>query len=788
MLSRFRESRENLASRPGHSSIEPQLALPVKNADRIRRLMEQTRPLKSSVGHQSDTNLPKIVVLGGSLIKQISLVECITGVRIPREFEHDQRAPIEFRMISSTEAEWSCQLKIRYEYSQGIKQSPAHVKETAYGEVISDPSKVEPALRAAHNHLLQGERPTIGPRNSNYDPLSGSTEKIFQSQSNHTFSKNVISLEIHGDSIVDLTLVTLPNFAPIHSNRALQDFVLADYLETNSCILLLTRGLGRLQAHPAFGLAMQVDPMGTRIIGLFSIPDGGELAHSSSTANLSRVFQSGFRALRSPAGKTPSYALSKQNEMLPRRRSDRSLAASVNSAGEWKVMRWQGPFFSEATFEATFDDSELVIFLGEIFCELLQQSMPKLPGASPQLHSRTPAAKAKPQSSKTIDKINDNIFPQIYADCATDVNRLVTSIVSGEKFGNKFEEIYELLEYRAFSDLPLFVPVPSQKDDHPAFKQLSELADMDLYAEAYQTTDPKKIDARTRRPRVYLAEIQESLKSMNSTASSGASNFFCEKTPLMESPVVKWKIHAQDALSDVIRLLQDAVDQIIEQRCVKTPTLQPEIKKLFHLRLEGIFSEAKKSLYKALEFELVPYTQSLQRLGVLRARLLEKYQMSRHLLNRGEDKRSPALVRPMAPLTMPRGAPRKRFPSLESKGAMPSERFKPKMTEWEAEVNAAAEAGAYLNLGLCNLVDTTALVIEEALLDKVDNCDLAQLPSLETELMELVSDSDPRSLRTSQHSGSSLVTPSTVVHLVEEINNLIQDETEELLLLQPFQC
>jgi hypothetical protein len=85
-------------------------------------------------------------------------------------------------------------------------------------------------------------------------------------------------------------------------------------------------------------------------------------------------------------------------------------------------------------------------------------------------------------------------------------------------------------------------------------------------------------------------------------------------------------------------------------------------------------------------------------------------------------------------------------------------------------------------------VDTTALVIEEALLDKVDNCDLAQLPSLETELMELVSDSDPRSLRTSQHSGSSLVTPSTVVHLVEEINNLIQDETEELLLLQPFQC
>jgi hypothetical protein len=65
---------------------------------------------------------------------------------------------------------------------------------------------------------------------------------------------------------------------------------------------------------------------------------------------------------------------------------------------------------------------------------------------------------------------------------------------------------------------------------------------------------------------------------MNSTASSGASNFFCEKTPLMESPVVKWKIHAQDALSDVIRLLQDAVDQIIEQRCVKTPTLQPEIK------------------------------------------------------------------------------------------------------------------------------------------------------------------------------------------------------------------
>jgi hypothetical protein len=64
MLSRFREHKE---SSPEHASNDSKLkALPVKHGDRIRRLMELTRSLKSSVGHQCDIELPRIVILGVS--------------------------------------------------------------------------------------------------------------------------------------------------------------------------------------------------------------------------------------------------------------------------------------------------------------------------------------------------------------------------------------------------------------------------------------------------------------------------------------------------------------------------------------------------------------------------------------------------------------------------------------------------------------------------------------------------------------------------------------------------
>ncbi|OAV90520.1 hypothetical protein, variant [Puccinia triticina 1-1 BBBD Race 1] len=736
--------------------------LPVKHADRIRRLMELTRSLKSSMGHQCDIELPKIVVLGGPLTKQNSLLECITGVELPREFEHDQRAPIEFRLINTIETDWGCRVKIRYDYTrQNYKQIPEHVEEITFGEMISDPKKVEGALREAHSYLLDSDRCVTASRGSHPETASGGTEKSIQSGC--PFSKNVICLETRGRSVVDLTLVTLPNFTRIHSNRALQDFVVSDYLETNCCIVLLINGSDRPQVHPDFGLAQQVDPMGSRIIGLFSCPDVAEVAHSSSTANLTRAIQSGFRALRSGSvTKGPSYSPSKPDASLARQISNRSIRGTTTA---WKAMRWQDPFFSEVKFASTFDGSELVIFFGEIFSELLQQSIPRLLGITSQIYTLQSPMNIAP--AKPGDDIRDRSFYQVYATCATEINRFVARTIAGEELGSEIEEVYEELGSRAFSDLPLFVPVPRREDDLPAFKQLSELADMNLYPEAYRTTDPQKIDIRSRRPRVYLKEVQDYLrhmKSVNCPGSPGAVHPFCEKTPLMDLPILKWKSHAHDALSQVFRLLQGAIDRIINQRCTRTPSFQPKISEFIYLRLNDIFSEAQKSLDTTLEFELVPYTQCLQQLLTLRASILETYQLSCHLLDRGEEKRTPDLTKRGA---MHQPGLRNGWMSFESRGAASLERSKPKLNGWEVEVNACAEASAYLDLALRNLLEITSMTIEKELLDEMDTCDLAKF-SLSTP--------------------SNPAPPSAVLHLVGEIQNIIQDETEELLLLDPFQC
>jgi hypothetical protein len=111
-------------------------------------------------------------------------------------------------MINAMEVDWSCQVKIRYDYtSQNFKQRPEHVEETNFGEMIDDPSTVEGALREAHSYLLR-EHAATTPQGSNLEAASGGTNTSILSK--RAFCKNVVCLEIRGRTVVDLTLITLP--------------------------------------------------------------------------------------------------------------------------------------------------------------------------------------------------------------------------------------------------------------------------------------------------------------------------------------------------------------------------------------------------------------------------------------------------------------------------------------------------------------------------------------------------------------------------------------------------
>ncbi|POV96241.1 hypothetical protein PSHT_15256 [Puccinia striiformis] len=741
MLSRFRDPYRETRPEPVSNDLK---SPPVKSAERFRRLVELTDSLKSSVGHRCDLKLPKIVILGGPLVKQIPLLECITGVKVPQEFEHNQRAPIEFRLINTIEADWYCQVKIIHGTLKNSQQDPAHVED--FGEMIRDPSKVEGALREAHSHLLRRECSAIGSRTNHVEVVSGGTEN--SSQRIHSFSKNVICLEIQGRSVVDLTLVTLP--------VTLHQFILDDHLATNCCIVLLTPESARLQAHQAFDLVQKVDPKGHRtIVWLQSFP----------------IRLWGKSSLPSP---------SKPNDPVSRQGSFKSTRAPMAA---WKVMRWQGPLFSEAVLEGAYDDPELVTYLGELFSELLNHSMSKLLGITSEIYSSPSSINST--SPEADENTRENEFSYAYAACAAEINDLATSTIIGDELGGEIEAIYELLGYRAFVDVPMFVPLPRKEDDHPAFKQLSELADTSLYPPAHQTTEPQMTDIRSRRPKVYLTEVQAHMKRK----SSGNSHPFSEKTPLMDLPMVKWKSCAHDALSQVIRLLEDTVDMIIEQHCARNPSFQPKIKELVYSRLAVVFSAARESLHKALESELVPYTQSLQKLLGMRASLLETYHLSHHLLDRGDVKRGPVLTK-KGDRHMPATSPTSFMP-LESRGTFQVEKSQPKTNGWDAEVNACAEAAAYLNVALRNLLETTSMIIERDLLEEVATCDLAQYPfTLDDELEDLVInpdlDQDSRVPRTSPYPRGNFAPSSQVLHLVGEIQNIIQDEQEELLLDDPF--
>ncbi|KAF7360122.1 Interferon-induced GTP-binding protein Mx2 [Mycena venus] len=73
-------------------------------------LMSQLR----AVGAQGELDLPRIAVIGNQSAGKSSVVEAISGIKVPRDAGTCTRCPMECRLSSSTNA-WSCRISLRIE-------------------------------------------------------------------------------------------------------------------------------------------------------------------------------------------------------------------------------------------------------------------------------------------------------------------------------------------------------------------------------------------------------------------------------------------------------------------------------------------------------------------------------------------------------------------------------------------------------------------------------------------------------------------------------------------------
>ncbi|KAI3324441.1 dynamin family protein [Xylariaceae sp. AK1471] len=170
--------------------------------------------------------LPELVLVGDQSAGKSSLMSGLARVNLPRSAGVGTRCPLHIRLIASTNAHWSCTVALQLDYDfepKGkIKKSdvtasnpfPPWVKKTHRDiklfKTIFDPEEIEEVLRWAQVAILNP-----GNEHELYIPGEGAVAKdrdlaVATRNAAAQFSPNIISLEIKGPELPDLSFYDLP--------------------------------------------------------------------------------------------------------------------------------------------------------------------------------------------------------------------------------------------------------------------------------------------------------------------------------------------------------------------------------------------------------------------------------------------------------------------------------------------------------------------------------------------------------------------------------------------------
>ena len=122
---------------------------------------------------------------------------------------------MECRLSHDSSGPWSCQIKIRWEFSDASRRR-AEVEEVDFGPRLLDRSRVEIMLRRAQAAVLNPARPL-----SEFLEMDERDPRLTVKEKNqYQFSRNVVCVELTGPDLADLSFVDLPGMLGNNANTA----------------------------------------------------------------------------------------------------------------------------------------------------------------------------------------------------------------------------------------------------------------------------------------------------------------------------------------------------------------------------------------------------------------------------------------------------------------------------------------------------------------------------------------------------------------------------------------
>ncbi|KAH7102133.1 P-loop containing nucleoside triphosphate hydrolase protein [Auriculariales sp. MPI-PUGE-AT-0066] len=254
-----------------HSAVDPITAKTNLSGssyaiDRRKLLMLLARLHSTGIQKMFNVNLPQIAVVGSQSVGKSSLIEAISGIKLPRDSGTCTRCPMECRLEYTEGNEWTCSVSLRV--ADGAGQ-----RDITFGSILTNPNDVERRLRQAQRALL---RPDLVPTLF----LTDSDLHIAQGAPPQSFTDDCVSVHIRGPDVTDLHFFDLPGIiVNVQDGQDPGDIDLVSnmvkrYISKPGCIVLLVVSCETdFENQLAGRIVKEIDPTGKNTVGVLTKPD-----------------------------------------------------------------------------------------------------------------------------------------------------------------------------------------------------------------------------------------------------------------------------------------------------------------------------------------------------------------------------------------------------------------------------------------------------------------------------------------------------------------------------------
>ncbi|KAI0820111.1 P-loop containing nucleoside triphosphate hydrolase protein [Trametes gibbosa] len=574
-----------------------------------KELIEFVGQLRT-LGAHIDLELPRIVVIGNQSAGKSSLVEAISGISVPRDAGTCTRCPMECRLSHSSN-EWSCQIKIRYEYN-GAGEALDEVEEIPFGPLLTDKAEVEDMLRRAQRATLFAE---VEDHNVFLENNWG--EKV-KGQKPLRFSKNVVCVELAGPELTDLSFVDLPGIVQNAESEVVElvEEMVNSYITGTSLILVTLPMSDDIENQKAARLAYLADQKGLRTIGVLTKPDTLAAGSTKLRDMWLDVLEGRKHTL------LHGYYCTRQPDDEERIRGVEGAAArEAEKTFFARTQPWAG-----SVHQGRFGTANLVRSISKLLTQIIRESLPQqlsnvaaqLAACRAQLDALPPAITTEPSAFvlALVTRFAADLRATIYGSAAPSGDG------GGSALVQRTRRAYATLKNAVRSSAPPFVP----------YENASQAPkDVSSYTWAMNGKGKGKRGAPGAEPEgdvFYLEDVRRHIRA-SVTRELPGNVPYTAKVSLIRTFQNTWEEAALACYEEVREVFKDAIAEAVDSEFGRYANLKSIIGPVTAELMAGCAEAAIAQIRAILTLETSPFTQNGHYLAESRDKWLAKYKDAR---------------------------------------------------------------------------------------------------------------------------------------------------------------